>query len=60
MAAPYDPQIAQWFAAVDVDRSGQITAPELQSALMSSNGRQFSETACKLMIGKLRLSQKQS
>lgn len=53
MAGPYDPQVAQWFAAVDVDRSGRISAAELQSALMSSNGRQFSETACRLMIGKL-------
>jgi len=47
----YDPQIGQWFAAVDVDRSGRITATELQAALMSSNGRKFNETACRLMIG---------
>ncbi len=47
----HDPQIGQWFAAVDVDRSGRITAPELQAALMSSNGRKFNETACRLMIG---------
>jgi len=51
MAAPYDPQVAQWFSAVDVDRSGRIEVKELQSALMSSNGSQFSETACRLMIG---------
>ncbi|CAL8070185.1 unnamed protein product [Orchesella dallaii] len=51
MAGQYDPQIAQWFAAVDTDRSGRITSTELQTALMSSNGRQFSETACRLMIG---------
>jgi len=46
-----DPQVAQWFAAVDVDRSGRISALELQGALVSSNGRQFSEAACRLMIG---------
>jgi Ca2+-binding EF-hand superfamily protein len=46
-----DPQVAQWFAAVDTDRSGRITAPELQGALMSSNGQKFSEAACRLMIG---------
>jgi len=51
MAGQYDPQVAQWFAAVDTDRSGRITSTELQTALMSSNGRQFSETACRLMIG---------
>jgi Ca2+-binding EF-hand superfamily protein len=51
MAAPYDPQVQQWFAAVDSDHSGRISGTELQSALMSSNGRQFSETACRLMIG---------
>jgi len=47
----YNPQIEQWFAAVDADRSGRITAPELQAALMSSNGRKFNDTACRLMIG---------
>ena len=46
-----DPQVQQWFNAVDQDRSGRITASELQSALMSSNGQKFSETACRLMIG---------
>jgi len=46
-----DPQVSQWFASVDADRSGRINAVELQSALMSSNGRKFSETACRLMIG---------
>jgi len=47
----YDPQIAQWFQAVDADRSGRITSSELQAALMSSNGRKFNDTACRLMIG---------
>ncbi|ODM89826.1 Peflin [Orchesella cincta] len=47
----HDPQITAWFMAVDQDRSGRIQAHELQSALMSSNGRRFSDTACRLMIG---------
>jgi len=46
-----NPQVAQWFAAVDADRSGRISATELRSALMSSNGRMFSEASCRLMIG---------
>lgn len=48
-----DPQISQWFNAVDVDRSGRITCNELQAALMSSNGRKFNDTACRLMIGEV-------
>jgi Ca2+-binding EF-hand superfamily protein len=47
----YNPQVQQWFAAVDADRSGRITATELQAALMSSNGRSFSDSCCRLMIG---------
>jgi len=46
-----NPQVAQWFAAVDTDRSGRITASELKKALISSNGKEFSETVCRLMIG---------
>lgn len=30
-----DPQLYQWFTSVDVDRSGAITATELQSALVN-------------------------
>ncbi|CAL8114741.1 unnamed protein product [Orchesella dallaii] len=47
----HDPQISAWFMAVDQDRSGRINAFELQSALMSSNGRRFSDATCRLMIG---------
>lgn len=47
-----DPQLAQFFAAVDTDRSGRINAIELQAVLQSSNGRKFAETACRLMICK--------
>jgi hypothetical protein len=32
-----DPQLWQWFTAVDTDRSGSISVSELQAALM--NGR---------------------
>ena len=46
------PQIQQWFNAVDQDRSGQITAQELQKALVNGNWSNFSEEACRLMIGK--------
>lgn len=45
-----DPQIQQWFNAVDQDRSGQITAQELQKALVNGNWSNFSEEACRLMI----------
>jgi len=45
-----DPQIAQWFNAVDTDRSGQIDAVELQRALVNGNWSNFSEEACRMMI----------
>ncbi|KAK9890428.1 hypothetical protein WA026_010517 [Henosepilachna vigintioctopunctata] len=45
------PQVQQWFQAVDKDRSGKINWQELQSALVNGQGQNFSETACKLMIG---------
>jgi len=46
-----DPQLLSFFQAVDVDRSGRINPTELQAVLQSSNGRKFSESACRLMIG---------
>ncbi|XP_021965584.1 peflin [Folsomia candida] len=46
-----DPQLISFFNAVDVDRSGRINPTELQQVLQSSNGRKFSENACRLMIG---------
>lgn len=49
-APPVDPQIAQWFNAVDQDRSGQIDAKELQKALVNGNWSNFSEEACRMMI----------
>jgi hypothetical protein len=48
-----NPNIASWFRAVDQDNSGQITASELKRALVNGNWSNFSEEACKLMIGKL-------
>ncbi|XP_049959112.1 peflin isoform X2 [Schistocerca serialis cubense] len=45
------PEVQQWFNAVDVDRSGKISAKELQAALVNGQGKNFSETACALMIG---------
>jgi len=45
-----EPQIAQWFNAVDQDRSGQIDAKELQRALVNGNWSHFSEEACRMMI----------
>jgi len=45
-----DPQVAEWFGAVDTDRSGQIDAKELQGALMNGNMSKFSEEACMMMI----------
>jgi len=45
-----DPNIAQWFQAVDTDKSGHITASELQRALVNGNWSHFSEEACRMMI----------
>jgi len=45
-----DPQTAQWFNAVDSDKSGQISAGELQKALVNGNWSNFSEEACRMMI----------
>merc|ERR1712179_238794 len=42
--------VYQWFQAVDVDRSGQINALELQQALVNGNMSKFSEEACRMMI----------
>lgn len=47
------PDIQRWFSMVDKDGSGQITATELKTVLANGQGGTFSDTACKLMIGKL-------
>lgn len=36
---------------MDKDRSGKIHAKELQAALINGQGKNFSDTACNLMIG---------
>lgn len=36
---------------MDRDRSGKINAEELKSALVNGRGENFSDQACKLMIG---------
>ncbi|KAL3891663.1 hypothetical protein ACJMK2_003915 [Sinanodonta woodiana] len=46
-----DPQVYQWFMSVDRDRSGRITAHELQEALVNSNWSHFNPETCRLMIG---------
>merc|ERR1711899_634956 len=47
---PVYPQVQQWFKAVDSDRSGHISASELQKALVNGNWSNFSEEACRMMI----------
>ena len=49
-AAGVDPQVQQWFNAVDQDRSGQIDFKELQRALVNGNWSNFSEEACRMMV----------
>lgn len=48
---PVDPQVQQWFMSVDTDRSGQISAVELQRALVNANWTTFNQETCRLMIG---------
>ncbi|RMX39775.1 hypothetical protein pdam_00007155 [Pocillopora damicornis] len=46
-----DPTLWNWFVTVDRDRSGQITADELQQALLNGNWSHFNSETCRLMIG---------
>ncbi|GAB6029703.1 peflin or Penta-EF hand domain-containing protein 1 [Chamberlinius hualienensis] len=39
-----------WFKSVDIDRSGRITASELQQALTNADWSTFSLSTCKLLI----------
>ena len=43
-------QVRGWFMAVDSDRSGQISATELQQALVNGNMSRFSEETCRMLI----------
>ncbi|XP_055686042.1 peflin [Lutzomyia longipalpis] len=46
-----NPETQRIFGVVDRDRSGKINAEELKSALVNGRGQNFSDTACRLMIG---------
>jgi len=46
-----DPNIYQWFLAVDSDRSGKINVQELQAALGNAPWARFTPETCRLMIG---------
>ncbi|XP_002737487.1 programmed cell death protein 6-like [Saccoglossus kowalevskii] len=46
-----DPSVWQWFCAVDADRSGKITALELQQALTNNDWSHFNAETCRLMVG---------
>lgn len=45
-----DPQLFQWFQAVDYDRSGAISAPELQQALVNGDWSAFDLDTVKLLM----------
>ncbi|XP_059152878.1 sorcin-like [Physella acuta] len=51
MPAGVSPELWTWFQSVDTDRSGKITATELQQALMNGNWSPFNPETCRLMIG---------
>uniref|UniRef100_A0A1B0D4A2 EF-hand domain-containing protein n=1 Tax=Phlebotomus papatasi TaxID=29031 RepID=A0A1B0D4A2_PHLPP len=46
-----NPETQRIFQVVDRDRSGKINAEELKGALVNGKGQNFSDTACRLMIG---------
>ncbi|KAK0228129.1 EF-hand [Armillaria fumosa] len=46
-----DPQLWQYFAAVDTDRSGSITVTELQAALVNGNWTRFDLDTVKMLMG---------
>ncbi|KAH9053921.1 hypothetical protein EDB87DRAFT_1648679 [Lactarius vividus] len=45
-----DPQLWSWFSAVDVDRSGHISAAELQRALINGDWSPFDLDTVKLLM----------
>ncbi|KAI0061890.1 EF-hand [Artomyces pyxidatus] len=45
-----DPQLWSWFTAVDTDRSGQVSAPELQKALINGDWSPFDLDTVKLLM----------
>ncbi|XP_031634219.1 peflin [Contarinia nasturtii] len=44
------PDVERMFNAVDTDRSGKITAKELQKALQNGKGQNFSDRCCHLLV----------
>nr|XP_039256992.1 peflin-like isoform X1 [Styela clava] len=50
-APQVDPAVLAWFQAVDADRSGRISALELQQALTNNDWTRFSIATCYGMIG---------
>jgi len=46
-----NPETQRMFDMVDRDRSGKISAKELQAALINGKGENFSDNACAIMIG---------
>ncbi|KAL1725560.1 hypothetical protein EV714DRAFT_239948 [Schizophyllum commune] len=45
-----DPQLWNWFSAVDSDRSGHISAPELQRALINGDWSPFDLDTVKMLM----------
>ncbi|KAJ3483329.1 hypothetical protein NLI96_g6386 [Meripilus lineatus] len=45
-----DPQLWQWFTAVDTDRSGAISVTELQAALINGNWTRFDLDTVKMLM----------
>ncbi|EIW60497.1 EF-hand, partial [Trametes versicolor FP-101664 SS1] len=45
-----DPQLWQWFSAVDTDRSGAISVTELQAALVNGNWTKFDLDTVKMLM----------
>jgi len=45
-----DPTLWQWFIAVDIDKSGQISVHELQKALINGDWTPFDLDTCKLLM----------
>ncbi|KAI0928818.1 hypothetical protein AcW1_005948 [Taiwanofungus camphoratus] len=45
-----DPQLWQWFSAVDTDRSGAISVNELQAALVNGNWTKFDLDTVKMLM----------
>lgn len=45
-----NPEVQQFFQAVDADRTGRVNMKELQAALINGQGNNFSDSVCSLMI----------